>query len=343
MSLQTELDNAVRRNWVGINDEILDRSYSFWKMLLRNPRKDAPLSNYIEFDVWDKRLQGAAYRPYDTLNVVRREMTKKGSLQYSNYAMALSIDGPSLRANNGVSVGQLMSLDSLRELPNRDTALQLFSLINKQMDRVLSDFAYMLGEHSYLDGSANGGAALVGKQAIINNSTSVYANLNPTNFDTDGVTGSSWWTPIVLNNSGTNRNMTLELIGQMIDYVQRGNETDEEILCVVNGNLWQELQLLLEAQKVYQSDELHSIGVKNIQWQFCTFIRDELAPDNEMNFFNLKHLWVQVRPSGDFRFDGFVRAIDQDAVAGHVIADLQIVCDDRHRQGLLDDISGIHN
>ena len=347
MSLTTELNNAVRNAWVGLNDEMIDRSYATPKILLRRARKDIALGNNIDFDVWFERVPTGAYGPYETLQTARRESTTRGTVPFRHYYGALNIDGPSLRANNGVNIGQIMNVNSLKELPSKDTALQLFSIVNEQMKRALNDISILLGAHFWSDGSANDGKAILGTTAIIKNSTASYAGLDPTATaftDTpDAVTGNGWWTPQVLANAGTNRALTLELLLRMATYTRRGNEKDEEILVPMDNNLWEELQMLLEAQKTYDSPELHDIGVEAVKYHFCTFVRDELHPANEMNWLNLAHLWFQIRPSADFIFNGFNVSPAQDAVAGFVFADLQLVCDDRHRQGLLDDISGIND
>lgn len=343
MSLDQELNRAVRTAYVGLNRTVIDRTHALPKMLLKRARKNILVGNTIEFDIWYERLPTGAYGPYQPLPTRVRESTAQGTLRFRNYAATLQIDGPTLRANSGINIGQIMNIDSIRELPSKQTAETLFNILDEQMQRAIKDLTWTLGTHMYGDGSANSNQALTGTVAIVNNSTASYAGLVPTDFENDDVTSNSWWTPQVLANSGTNRAMTLELIRRMSTSVRRGDEQDEDIVCVMNNNLWEELQGILEGSKTYESDTLHSIGVENVKYQYITFIRDPMARNNEMLFLNLNHLYMQVRPSADFLFDGFKQDPSVDGVVAHIIGDCQVVCDDRHRQGLLDDIAGAND
>ena len=342
MSLLSELSSVTRPAWVQSNPKLIDRNYAFPKMLLRRAKKDKPVGDTLEFGLWTKRVPtGALANAYSEYNGNNQEYTQKGTLSYITAYAKMEIAGRQLRSQHGVDIDVLQNADSLRAL-SRNEQMVLISLIDGQIDRVIEDLTFTLGDWAY-NGTGAGGVELTGLKAIIDNSTTSYAGLDPTDttiFPLDAVTNTRFWTPNVDTNSGTNREMTHELIAKMLNKVRRGNERSEDITVYMNNDLWSTLELVLEGQHPKES-KLASIGFDAIEWHQATFLRDEMCPANKMYFVNLNHMWFQIRPSQDFKFKGWEKAANQDVISAIVQSDLQIVCNDRHRQGLIDDVASI--
>jgi len=341
MSLISELNAITRTAWVASNTKLIDRNFALMKMLLQRAKRDKPLGQKIEFGLWTKRIPtGVLANAYSEYQSANQEYTVVGSLQYVTAYGVMEITGQQLRAQHGVDIDVLENMDSLRSL-SRNEQLVLISLVDGQIDRAIDDLAFSLGSQAY-NGTGASGAELIGLKAIIDNSTSVYAGLDPADpvFTTDDVTGNGWWTPQVDSNGGTNRELTLELISKMLNKVRRGNERPEDVIVLMNNDLWSTFELILEGQHPKDS-RLAQVGFDAIEWHQASFLRDEMCPANKMYFLNLNHLWLQVRPSQDFKFKGWKCVPKQDVVMGVVQSDLQIVCNDRHRQGVITDIATI--
>ena len=342
MSLYDELDRAVRSTYLGLNKKVIERQSALAYKLLTNARRDKKVGQTLTFDLWLERQPTGYYTPYGRYNTARKESTVQGTLQWKNAYGIVQIDGPTLRANNGVNIGALLRKNSLSALNPSDQDV-LFSVIDEQMMRVVEDMRYMIGTSVYGDGSGAEGNELIGLKAIIDNSTSTYAGLDPASsaFPTDAVTSTAFWTPKLLSNSGTLRPISYELLGQMNPYIQRGGDNPEDVIAVMNNFLWTSFEILMEGRKVGVDSELERIGYKNIVWDGITFMKDERCPANKIYYLNLNHLWLQIRPSADFEFQGFSKPADMDAIVGDVILDIQMVSNDRHRLGLISDIKGI--
>lgn len=339
MAITDELSRAVRFTYLGLNRKLIERQSAMAFTLLREARIKEE-GDTLKFNVWYQRQPNGWYAPYGQFATVRREAVLQGSLNWKHQYGIVQIDGPTLRANVGYGIGNLLRSNSLRELGQRDE-MKLYSIIDEQMLRVVDDMKYTIGTSLYGDGTAADGLEIQGLKAIVDNSTSSYAGLAPTSFETDTITNNSWWTPQVNTNSGTLRPLTLELLGKMQPLVVRNGDRPGDVKAYMNIDLWTNFELLMEGRKTGVDAELEQLGYKNIQWNNVTYMQDERCLDNKIYYLNTNHIYFVIRESANFSFEGFSRPHDQDAIIGSVITDIQLVCDDRHRMGLLGDVQGV--
>jgi hypothetical protein len=332
----TELSRAVRHTWAGLNEKILERSYAFSNTLIRRARVFNE-GNEIRFALWKERQPTTTYGSYDELPRVQREQVVEGTVKWKHYAVAIQIDGPSLRANLDVGIGNLLDMDSLRGLPT-NKQLTLFGLVDRQMARAVEDLKFAIGADVYGIGTGQDGDRIEGLGTIIDTSLS-YAGLAVGDVGTDDVSGGNRWAANVDSNSGTNRTIGLETIANMGADIRRGNESAEDIMVYMRNDVFATLQVLLQGQQRFESAALADIGFDNIVWDNMTFVRDEMAPANTMFFINHNHMYAALRNSANFEFLGFEK--EDDSVVGHVIVDINLVCDDRHRQGKITDITTV--
>ena len=152
MSLYDELDRAVRSTYLGLNKKVIERQSALAYKLLTNARRDKKVGQTLTFDLWLERQPTGYYTPYGRYNTARKESTVQGTLQWKNAYGIVQIDGPTLRANNGVNIGALLRKNSLSALNPSDQDV-LFSVIDEQMMRVVEDMRYMIGTSVYGDGS----------------------------------------------------------------------------------------------------------------------------------------------------------------------------------------------
>jgi hypothetical protein len=238
-----------------------------------------------------------------------------------------------------VGIGALLKQNSLKAL-GRNKANTLFSFIDEQMDDALDSIRFEIGTDIYGSGDGADGEKLEGQETIIS-TTDTYAGIAVGDLGTDDVDALNRWSGHVDTNSGTDRSIGLEDVSAMLANLRRGTgeDTPEDIYVYMPNKVFNTFNLLLEGQHPQTNEEMARLGFTNVVYDFATFVRDEMAPAGQMIFINHNKFWLGIRNSGNFPFLGFQQ--DDDSVVGHVIADLALICSDRHRQGRIEDIATI--
>ena len=337
-AILTELELGVRYTWGGLDKQVIKRSHVFAANLIRKAVHYGE-GDVVKFGIWTERQPAGTYSSYGRLPRVRRKAVKRGTIGWKHYASAVQIDGPTLRGNIDVGIGALLRQDSLKSL-GRNKANTLFSFIDEQMEEAISSLVFEIGTDIYGTGDGADGETLQGQKTIID-TTASYAGLAVGDVGTDDVDGLNRWSGHVDTNSGTNRSIGLEDVSAMLANLRRGTGEDdpEDIMVYMNNKVFNTFNLLLEGQHPQTDENLARLGFKNVVYDFATFVRDEMAPANQMIFINHNSFWLGIRNSADFDFLGFQQ--EDDSVVGHVISDLALICSDRHRQGRIEDISTI--
>ena len=347
-TLMEQLDALTRRAWVSTTNHLLREQGQFSRLLMQRAKRDKPTGAKIEMGLQVKdppvKWLANALDTYPTN--VGGETHKAVQLDWADAVVALQITGKELRAQHGVNIQQLLRRNSMAEMPTNERDV-LMSILNDQVKNAQRAFGVVLGS-AIFTGRGEGGK-ITGLPAIIDDSTSDYAGMayNASAIQTDDVTSTTYWEPYVSLHAtpGTLRDFTLELFGTAINKVRRGGERPEDVVAVCNWDLYTTVELLVREQKDYRDDtKLASIGFDAIEWRHTTIMPDERATANKIYLCNLNHLWLQVRPSADFNnFEGWKSGVGpggQDAAYGTVHPELQLCCNDRHRQALLGDIAG---
>lgn len=343
MSLASELSDAVRTAYVGLNKRLLDIDHAAAYLLLNRARFDKKTGDQIQFDIRYKRDLGGWYVPYDEFNTTREERIKKGLVDWKNAYVNVGIDGPTFAQNTGLSLASVIDKTSLSDLGGEKTEV-LVNLLGDQMDSAIEDLKDIIGRAVYLDGSGDNGKAIDGFQNIIENNTSSYAGRAVGDLGVSPRDGSNWWASYVDTNSGTNRPLDLDLLATTIGDLWRGGRNRaEDLIGFMDHDLFNTLSLTVQGQQRFDSPALAEIGFKAIRWNMVDFVADENCPANKIYLINLQNMWMQIHPAVNFTFTGFKEFPKVDAIAGQILAMLNLVCNDRHRQGLIGDVASIIN
>uniref|UniRef100_A0A6M3IYZ4 Putative structural protein n=1 Tax=viral metagenome TaxID=1070528 RepID=A0A6M3IYZ4_9ZZZZ len=347
LTLTEQMDKLTRTAWVKSNANLMRMHSQLARLLFMSASRDQQKGGSIEYGLRTKRppykwMAGA----YDTYPKAQGPNSQKGVLPWAKIVATMQISGDELMAQHGMTIQELLKKPSLSSMSS-DERFVLMSIINNQIEEAQETIAEAVGDSIYND-TGSGGVGLTGLQAIIDNSTSAYAglNYNDSAFQTDGKAGSTtYWQPIVDTNSGTNRELTLTAIGPTLRKCRRGGDAPETVVAVCDEDLWYELDILLQGSKTYvdkDASRLAKIGFDAFEWGHVSFMSDERAPANKLYVVNLNNLWLEVRPKKDENnFEGWQKPHDQDAATGSINCQLQLCCNDRHRQGLVDDLAGI--
>lgn len=347
-SLIEQLNLLTRSAWVMSNDQLLRKQSQLVRLLIQRGKRNKKTGAKLEFGLRIKRpTVKRLSHALDTYPQAGGETHKVGSLDWANYVVGLQITGLELRAQHGINIQQLLKRPNLAALSS-DQREVLMSIIDGQIAEGQEALAEQIGTDIYSHRGTGGG--ITGLPAIIDDSQTDYAGIayNAANIETDDKAGSTtYWEPYVSTNSGTLRDITLELLGILINRVRRGGEKPEDVVAVLDWDLFTELEIMLQASKDYvgsKDSALAQIGFQAFEWRHVSFMPDERAPANKIYALNLNNLWLQIRPSADLNnFEGWTQnggPGGQDAAYGPIHPELQLICNDRHRMGLLGDVKG---
>jgi hypothetical protein len=153
-------------------------------------------------------------------------------------------------------------------------------------------------------------------------------------------TNDNIWAAKVDSGGGTNRSLDLDMLQRILDDVSVGADAPKWAFC--GRDAYRALSAMLESMKIRQNPEASEIGFRNnIEWidYGVTFFRCEYCDPNAIFIVNPDHLKLYIHPALDFVFSGFKEPTDQAAITGQLKVKLQVVCDDRAKQGLLADVA----
>ena len=342
VTLNEQLNLLTRTAWVESNDNLMRQQSQLSRLLIQRARRDKKTGGKVEFGLRTarppvKRLS----HPLDTYAQAGAQTHTRCSLEWSQYETTLQITGFEMRSQHGINIQQLLKRPNLQEMPVDEREV-LMDVLSGQITGGQEALAEYLGTDIYESRGAVGG--VVGLPAIIDDHTSSYAGLayNDSVFETDDVSSLTYWQPYVDSNSGTKRDVSLERIGKGINRVRRGGEMPESVVAAMNWDMYTEIEVQVEGSKDYRDSKLASLGYTAIEWRHCSFMPDDRCPANCIYLLNLNHLYLQIRPSADIdNWTGWKEAANQDAAAGAFLLECQLVCNDRHRQGKIDDLNSV--
>ena len=322
-----------------LNRELLSQDCAALRMLQENAVRAE--GDPINVKVRYKRNNGGEYSGYDRMNTDQVEQLAEGSLEWKGYYVNVTIDEQTMVRNASMNIADLMSVKSLKSLPANGKAI--LNIVGEAMVGAMDDMKHLLAEALW---QTTPGAKDMDSIPNIVNLTSTYASIaydSLNTFDYVGLTSGSndnIWAGRVSSNSGTNRSLDEDILQQVIDDCSIGADTPKWAFC--GRDAYRALTLLLEGAKTRPNAAVSEIGfTKHIEWADygVTFLRDEYCDRNEIYIINPKHLKLFIHPKLDMVFSGFKEPTDQAALTGQLKCMVQLWCDDRAKQGLVDDVT----
>ncbi len=152
----------------------------------------------------------------------------------------------------------------------------------------------------------------------------------------------AFWKAQSLSNSSVNREVTLELMQEMVDLIERNSPgTPKLIMC--NHAIWRQVAKILVPDKRYGGDMYKLKGwCQAVDFAGIPVVRDKYCPANKMFFFDLETWKIYHDSEGGF--------IDEDGLILHRVSGfdqfeaawrrfLQLVCHDPASNGVIADLS----
>jgi len=322
-----------------LNRELLSRESPALRLLQENAVRKG--GSPIKVKVRYKRNNGGWYSGYDKFDTDQVEQLAEGSLEWKNVYVNVTIDEDTLVKNAGMNIRDLMGLKDLRALPTRQREC-IINIFGEQMKAAIEDMRDLLAKALY--DKSPGSKQMESFYTIIDND-STYAGIGYTELGKFGYKGlvsgteDYIWAAKVDSNGGTLRSLDLDMVRAILSDCSVGASKPKWAFC--GRDAYGAISLLLEGQKVRQNDQVAEIGFTgNIEWveYGVTFIEDPYCDLNTIFFVNPDHLKLYIHPALDFVFTGFKEPVDQAAITGQIKAMVQLWCDDRAKQGRLEDV-----
>jgi hypothetical protein len=320
------------------NNELLSQESAALRMLQEN--KVIKGGRAIDVKVRKSRLNGGFYPAtgavFDTQKI---EVLGEGVLQWPFAYTNITIEESEIVKNADMDLNTLMSYKDLKSVP-KNAQETIINLANVQFKAAIEDLKHI--QATQLFSTSVGADEAESLPNIINTSTS-YAGIAANEFGTFDYVGSSSglndniWAGRVNHNSGANRSLTLEILQKVCDDCSMGSNGPKWGFC--GRRAYSALSLLLEGTK-RRDAYAEEIGFyAHMKWPDydVTFYRDEYCDTNEIYLINPKHLKMYVHKGLPYVFSGFVRPHNEPRVAGQLKVAYQIWCDDRAKNGLIDD------
>lgn len=149
----------------------------------------------------------------------------------------------------------------------------------------------------------------------------------------------STWAAQVDANSGTNRQLTLDLMTKLM--VQSSDGMDKTTLIVSDEDVFREYHAIAQPHERLAPSEAGRLGFETADgiYRNVPIIVDKNTPGNEMHFYNEEHLYLCIHRQENMRVVQEQSLEKQNSLLIKIYSMLNLVCDSRRRQGLLDDIT----
>ena len=326
-----------------LNSKLLSRDSALLRILQGGSMTatGSPLKIKVRY----KRNNGGWYAGFDTFNTARVEQLAEGSVNWTNLYVNVTVDEDTLVTNAGMTIKDLLSVTSLKNLPKRDRAT-LINIFGAELEGAIDDKQQLLNTAIYTGTSAN--KQLTGLDGII--AGGAYGGIAEADLGTfdDGRRGFL---------SGTNGNTTkdnvwaaktktfapaqsvlLENIADGLNDCNQGSSDGIDYV-IMPLDIWSSLELQLEGQKTRANESLSAIGFRtNIEWVSfgCTFVADPFCPAGTVYGINTNHLKLATHPGLQMEMSQFKEPTDQAAITAQVKSKLQTWCDDRAKHFKID-------
>ena len=109
--------------------------------------------------------------------------------------------------------------------------------------------------------------------------------------------------------------------------------------CVTTQTIMEYYEGILEPQKRYTDDKMASAGFANLKYKNLPLTFDSNVASGEMYMLKSDNIWLIVHSDANFSTLPFVRPANQDARTSQIIAQLEVVTDNKRKLGKITGIS----
>lgn len=223
---------------------------------------------------------------------------------------------------------------SRREILLNGSPQGIVQLVASRSRYIEAGLRRVLTQGIFSDGTAGTGAGsnlqLTGILAALDTTATAYGSITSTDVST--------WTPASNANGGTNRPLTLDLMTRLMLSASDGD--DAVNLIVADEDVFREFHALLQPFERTAPGKGES-GFKTADGYYrgVPFLVDKASTANEMYFLNSNHFFLMVHRDEDMTVVTEQYLEKQHTMLKKIYSMCELVCDERRRLGILDDIT----
>lgn len=283
-----------------------------------------------------------SYAPYGKLDITPQDGHTKAWAPWAHYAYSVVLDGPSKFKN--------MGKERLFDMLKAKTAQGAASVAETMNFHLLSAARRQATTAPY---SGNGGLDIIGIPLWVQCFTGASDDFNVGNIDQSANT---WWKNQELDFGATATYVVLKdkMLELSLDCSQGPGGKPNMFL--MDQKTYQNFISSMQAQVRYMSGDTATPGFENVTHLGAKVVWDGYVPDanagtdgvlatgnaltgGTVYALNTNTFTLYMGRDADFAPTGFQKPIDQDAVVNNYIAYLQLVCDNRKKNGVLYDVT----
>ena len=261
--------------------------------------------------IYDK-LPGGSYRGMDTFDVSKKNVITELVFDWKQYYVNVTLDGLTLLKNAG--------------------AKKVFDVVNAQMDIAKLSASEYVGVDMFLDGTGNGGKALTGLRAAVDNGDTVATYGGITRSSTVGDPGNACRG----NVNVTGGAFSLAFMNTEFNTAVIGNEKPDLILTTqtIWNKWWERAQPAQRFQAGDSRSNMAKIGFSGIEMNGADVVVDSHVPSGFVYFLNTKWMKFIVHSSRLWTPTGWKYPTNQDAAIQQLLLACELVCQAPRLQAL---------
>ena len=146
MAILDQISIATLAMHPDLNAKLLSRNSALLRIL--QGKSSNMTGSPLKIKVRYKRNNGGWYAGFDTFNTARVEQLAEGSVNWTNVYVNVTVDEDTLVTNAGMTIKDLLSVTSLKNLPKRDRAT-LINIFGTELEGAIDDKEDLLAKAIY--------------------------------------------------------------------------------------------------------------------------------------------------------------------------------------------------
>jgi len=282
-SSYTQISAVTRKFFIPkLIDNIYDSNVLFHKLKKKKKSFDGGL-NIVQPILYAKNAAASSYNGADTLNITDNDQNTAATFELKQYHVPINIT-------------------KRDELQNMGKA-QVIDFVRAKVEDAEKSLADLMGTHVFNAGTVAND--LVGLRLMCAGTGYSYGGISKTD--------NSWWRG---NVDSTTTALTLASLGSVFSLAKIGNDTPNII--VTTDAIFEDYNNLLQPQQRYADSKEADAGFNNLLYKGVPIMADSHCPDYHLFMLNEEYISLYVHPKEDFRFEDFIKPVNQNVKVGHI-------------------------
>jgi len=255
-----------------------------------------------------------SYSGYDQIDLIPQTGIGNARYEWKQIAGSLTISGKEMRQNSG------------------DAAV--INLLKAKTQQLELSYANAFNEQLFADGTGNDSKDIGGlKHILTEDGTGTVGGINSSTY--------TWWKNYFDDGAGSSYNALLADMRTMYNTISKG--VDFPDIGITSQTIYQAFEGLMVATVNYAiglvDGRTADYGFQNLKFKGMTLSWDSDCTADYLYMLNSNYLELVTHADANFAMQDFIKPDNQDAKSALMLWMGNLVCSNRSRQGLLEDIA----